>query len=125
MNNKRVAIALTAGLAAGLFCAYGTVLMVKKGQANFPVTAGILASIVYNRLLLGFIVGIADRIKLNCVLRGAIIGAIVSLALSIMPLVDGQSMGSLMLVAFGVVYGIIADVLATVFTKPKVDVNQA
>ena len=117
MNNKRVAIALAVGLAAGLFCAYGTVMLAEKGQANFPVTAGILASIVYNRLLLGFIVGIADHIKLNCVLRGAIIGAIVSLAMSIIPLVDGQGLGSLILVAFGVVYGIIADVLATLLAK--------
>lgn len=120
MNNKRVAIATALGLAWGLFCAYGLVMMVQKGKANFPVTAGIIASVVYNRVLLGFIIGIADHIKLNYVLRGALIGAIVSFAMSIIPLIDGQGIGSLTLVAFGVFYGVITDVLATKLAPTKV-----
>lgn len=117
MNNKRVAIALAVGLATGLFCAYGLVMMVQKGKANFPVTTGIIASVVYNRMLIGFVIGIADGIKLNAVLRGALIGAIISFAMSIVPVVEGQGLGGLTLVAFGVVYGIIADVLATLLAK--------
>jgi Na+/H+-dicarboxylate symporter len=117
MNIKRILIATIIGLACGLFCAYGTMMMAKRGGATFPVTTGILASIVYNRVLIGFVIGIGNSIKLHSVWRGALIGAIITMAMSIISIVDGNIMGGLILIGFGIVYGIIADVVATKFSK--------
>jgi len=71
---------------------------------------------VFNRILIGLVVGFADRIKLNCVLRGAVIGAVVSLMLGIFPLLNGDITSALTVIGFGVVYGVIADVVATKFS---------
>jgi hypothetical protein len=76
-----------------------------------PFSIFILLSIVYNRALIGFVIGIADGIKLHPVLRGAILGTIVSFAMTIPAFEQGA--GALILVPFGVVYGIIADFVAT------------
>ncbi|MDI6730693.1 MAG: hypothetical protein QMD06_04045 [Candidatus Altarchaeum sp.] len=113
MNTKRVLIATVIGLLCGLFCAYGTVSMENH---SFVITTGILASIVYNRILIGFVVGISDGIKLHPVIRGAIIGAGITMAMSIISIVDGDVIEGLVLILFGVVYGIIADVVATKFS---------
>jgi hypothetical protein len=90
MNAKRVAIATVIGFLCGLFCAYGTVMM---DDPSFMVTTGILVSIVYNRVLIGFVVGIGDGIKLHPALRGALIGIIISMAMSIMSIVDCTATG--------------------------------
>jgi H+/Cl- antiporter ClcA len=114
MNPKRVLIATIVGALCGVFCAYGT-SQIK--DPSFPVTAGVLASVFYNRLLIGFFVGLADNIKLHSVIRGALIGAIISLAMSIIPIIDGQAMGGITLLIAGIIYGILADVIATRFSK--------
>ncbi|MCW3135047.1 MAG: hypothetical protein N2V78_12070 [Methanophagales archaeon] len=103
MNTKRVVIATIIGTLCGLFCAYGTVL-------KFPGQFGILmlAAIVYNRALIGFVIGIADTIKVYSVIRGAILGAVVSTAMAI-----PAGMGGLTLMAFGIAYGAITDIIAT------------
>ena len=116
MNIKRVIVATAIGLLTGLFCAYGTIMLADKGELGFVLTTGILASIVYNRVLIGFLVGIADNIEMNTILRGALIGAIISMAMSIMSIIDGDAMVGLTIIGFGVVYGIIADVVATRFS---------
>ena len=67
--------------------------------------------------LIGLVIGIGDRIMLNCVLRGAIIGAVISLMMGIFPLLEGDTMSALTVIGFGVVYGIIADVVATKISK--------
>ncbi|KAF5427616.1 MAG: hypothetical protein C5S41_01270 [Candidatus Methanomarinus sp.] len=116
MNIKRVIIATAIGLLTGLFCAYGTVMLSDKGELDFVLTTGILASIVYNRILIGFVIGIADNIEIHTILRGAIIGAVISMGMGIMSLIDGDVIGGLTIIGFGVVYGIIADVVATKFS---------
>ena len=118
MNTKRILIATAIGFLCGLFCAYGTIMVVDKGELDPQLaTAGSLAFIVFNRILIGLVVGIGDRIKMNCVARGAIIGAVISLMIGIFPLLEGDIMSALTVIGFGVVYGIIADVVATKFSK--------
>ncbi len=103
MKTKRIIIATVVGLFCGIFCAYGTVW---KYPGRFGVL--ILASIIYNRALAGFVIGIADNIKLHPVVRGAVLGAVVSTAIAI-----PSGSGGLILIAFGVVYGVITDLAAT------------
>jgi hypothetical protein len=113
MNSKRIAIATTIGLLCGLFCAYATSKM-ENPATGAPFGIFILLATVYNRALIGFVIGIADGINLHPVLRGAILGAVVSFAMTIPAFEQGT--GALILVPFGVVYGIIADFLATKFS---------
>ncbi|MEA3230125.1 MAG: hypothetical protein U9P44_04365 [archaeon] len=116
MNTKRILIATAIGLLCGIFCAYGTVMMAEQSRLNLALTTGLLASIIYNRVLIGFAVGLADNIKLNTVLRGAVIGIVITMAMSIVSIVDGDFMSGMTLLAFGAAYGIIADVAATRFS---------
>ena len=113
MNTRRIVIATIIGALCGVFCAYG---MANMEDPTFPLTTGLLASTFYNRLLIGLFVGLGDNIRLHPVLRGGLIGAIITIAMSIYPIADGQPMGGIILLAFGVVYGIIADVVATRFS---------
>ncbi len=115
MNRKRILIALVIGIICGIFCAMGS-----AGVTN-PLTGEafgifILASIFYNRVLIGVGVGFADSIKLHPVLRGALVGIVVGFAGSIAAFEGGLYGGAILLV-FSVIYGIIADVVATHFSK--------
>ncbi len=112
MNGKRIAIATVIGLLCGLYCAYGTI-WIAESKPELVITTGLLALIVYNRILIGLFVGVADNIPLHPVFRGALIGAIISLAMAIMPMIDTGLTDGLTLIAFGVVYGLIADLVAT------------
>ena len=103
MNTKRILVATTLGLLCGLFCMYGTMM---KFPGQFSTM--ILVSIVYHRALMGFVIGIAENIKIKPVLRGAVLGAVVGMAMS---LTAGE--GAVILMVFSIVYGIIIDVVAT------------
>ena len=115
MNKKRVIISTIIGVLCGIFCS-GSIAM--NPNPGFPVTLGLLiGSLFYNRVLIGFVVGIADQINLHPVPRGGLIGAIITLTISLVPIIDGRPAGGLILLVFGVIYGIIADVIATRFSK--------
>jgi hypothetical protein len=115
MNTKRIAIATVIGLLCGLFCAYGTIWIAASKPA-LVLTTGLLAVVVYNRVLLGLVVGLGDDIPLHPVLRGALIGVIISLAMALMNMIDVGISDGVAFIAFGIVYGIIADVVATKFS---------
>ena len=115
MNAKRILIATTIGLLCGLFCASGT-LRIAESRPELVITTGFLALIVYNRILIGLFVGLGDNIPLHPVIRGVVIGALISMAMAIMPMIDMGITDGLTLIAFGVVYGVIADVIATRFS---------
>ncbi|MCK5176502.1 MAG: hypothetical protein KAQ92_02140 [Candidatus Aenigmarchaeota archaeon] len=106
MNTKRILIATAIGLLCGLFCLYGTIM---KFPGQFSTM--ILASIVYQRTLMGFVIGIAENIKITPVLRGAVLGAVVGMAMSL-----SAGEGAVILLAFSIVYGIIIDLVATKFS---------
>jgi len=65
----------------------------------------ILATIFYDRVLLGFVVGIAYGLKIHPLIRGAIIGAVVSLLIAI----SSGFTGGALLMGASVVYGITND----------------
>ena len=116
MNWKRLIVALVVGALCGLFCAYGTSQLDPEsiGIPGFEITFALLAATFYNRLLIGLVIGLSGGIvflkgKLaNAALRGAILGAIVTVAISFYG-------GAEILIVFGIIYGIIIDVAATKF----------
>lgn len=108
-NGKRMAISLIIAAFFGFFCAYGTSGVEIPG---FTITLEYLATIFYARLLIGFAIGLAggwvlvkSRVK-NAALRGGIIGAVVT------PVISFYG-GWEIFMLFGILYGIITDVVAT------------
>jgi hypothetical protein len=112
MNKKRLIIALIISALFGIFCAYGTSSVEIEG---FEITLPHLLTIFYARLLIGFFVGIAEHIELlknkyqNSVLRGAIFGIIASIVIAFYG-------GGEIFIAFGIIYGVITDVISTRFS---------
>jgi len=119
MHAKRFLVATALGVLAGAFCAYGTKMASDAGELGFIATTGIIGSVFYNRLLIGMFIGLLGFCKLHPIIRGAIAGIIVSMAIGITPLLDGEPMGAVVLVGAGLVYGIIIDLIATWVSKEK------
>jgi hypothetical protein len=101
MNVKRLVIATILGILCGIFCMYGA-------MTKFPGEFGTLAliGIVYNRALIGIVIGTSDNIDLHPALRGAVIGVVVSMAMAIFDAVW-------IVVGLGLVYGVLIDVVTT------------
>ena len=96
---------------------------VYTSQAPIPsewLTIEFLIYIFYNRLMLGFVLGISDNIKLienkygNSAIRRAIIGTILSVILIIIP-----GWAAISYLFAGTIYGIIIDMIATRFSKSE------
>ena len=104
MKIKRFIISLLIGALSGLFCISWTYLE----MSGFTTTIQYLLTILYNRLLIGFVVAVSESIKIfNKDPQNSIsIGAIISIGLYIQT-------GSLSFIPPGIVFGAIADFLAT------------
>ena len=61
---------------------------------------------MYNRTLIGIVIGIADNIDLHPALRGAVISVVVSMAMAIFD-------AAWILLGFGLVYGVLIDVVTS------------
>jgi len=112
MNIKRLVIALVIAAFFGLFCAYGTSAVEIEG---LEITIPYLLTIFYARLLIGFFVGIGDNVELtkkkyqNAAIRGGLFGLITSIVISFYG-------GGEFFIIFGIIYGIITDLIATRFS---------
>nr|QNO49462.1 hypothetical protein OCBBGKCP_00019 [Methanosarcinales archaeon ANME-2c ERB4] len=104
MNVKRFVIATILGILCGLFCMYGTM----TAFPEFAADTLFLIGIVYNRALIGVVIGISDNINLHPAIRGAVIGVVVSMAMAIF-----SAEGMLAVLGFGLVYGVLIDVVTT------------
>ena len=118
MKGKRMIIALVLAALFGIYCAYGTTEYMKTARVpGFEVTIEYLLPIFYNRVLMGFAVGLAGGVVLtrrkfaNAAIRGAILGAIFSLGISLY----GFLTGAYVFMIFGAIYGAVTDLAATRF----------
>lgn len=118
MDGRRVAITTAIGLLTGCYCAASLFIPAFKppGLAGEP-EAWWLAMLIIGRTSQGFVVGLADRINIPPALRGALIGAAMSLQLAMMPLFGPFKLGAALLMAAGIIYGIVEDVAATWITR--------
>ena len=107
INTRRIKISVALGVVAGAICLYRTLTSIPE-----VLTLPILATIFYDRVLLGFVVGIAYGLKIHPLIRGAIIGAVVSLLIAIPSGITGGAL----LMGAGVVYGTVTDLVATKFS---------
>jgi len=110
MQPKRLAITIVIGVLTGAWCAGSLLIMAPPGITPEP---WFMLMIFYCRVLQGMAIGFADGIPLSPVLRGAILGALFSLLLCIVPFFAHNYFGAAMLLLFGIIYGILADGIAS------------
>jgi hypothetical protein len=113
---KRVAITTIIGILTGLFCIGSLLVATPPGVIPEP---WFIVTILYGRIVQGFVIGIADGIPIHPVLRGAGLGAIMSLQLSFVPLFAHNLYGAGLLFVFGIIYGILADGIASWACREK------
>jgi hypothetical protein len=116
INRKRIAITTTIGILTGLYCA-GSLLVAAPPGTNPELW--FVATILYGRIVQGIVIGFADGIPLHPVLRGAGLGAMLSLWLCIMPFFAHNVLGAALLMVFGIIYGILADGIASWACREK------
>ncbi|MFP4177350.1 MAG: hypothetical protein ACLFTZ_01160 [Acholeplasmataceae bacterium] len=107
---KRMTIALAMGALLGVFCIIGA--SVRTGP-----DADYLFAFWYNRLLMGFVVGLLpfERVFRRMVARGALIGLFVSFAFY-----SATGYADLLGFAVGAVYGIIIEYASVRFVRSDV-----
>ena len=110
IQKTRIAITTAIGILTGIYCAGSLLVAAPPGVTPEPWFMGM---ILYGRIIQGFVIGFADGIPLRPVLRGAGLGAIFSLLLCIIPLSAHNYFGAVMLFIFGIIYGALADVIAS------------
>lgn len=113
INNKRILIGLLTGAILGVFCIIG--VGARIGYENYIFLIGMW----YNRVVMGLLIGLADNIQItkgdkNVLLRGALIGLIVSSAIFIST--EFRDVPSFFA---GIVYGVIIDYVASKYGKNK------
>jgi hypothetical protein len=107
MKNKRIVICTIGGLIAGLICSAGGILSGNIAEFSFFA----VASPFFNRLMLGFFIGIS-RLKINYLLHGILIGFLVSFINSVSFLQYGVR-GFLFFTTAGIIYGVLIEFFAT------------
>ncbi len=117
---KRIGFATLIGAILGIFCILGASGRVGGWSGNEVILIGLW----YNRVIMGLVVGFAGDLILikkgqrskwvNSTLRGALLGLIISLQFYL-------STNFLDLLGFlaGILFGIIIDILCTLFTQKK------
>ncbi len=112
MNTKRLLVGTGFGMLLGIFCILGVSQRIPTYVFN---DVSYLAAAWYNRVIMGIIIGLAGELELiknskttNSILRGAIIGAIVSVEFGIF----GQTL-EIMFFFAGIMFGVINDFLTT------------
>lgn len=118
VQKKRMAIATAIGILTGMFCAGSLLVAAPPGITPEP---WFVLTIFYSRMIQGIVIGFADGISLHPVLRGGGIGAIMSLQLCIVPLFAHNYIPALLLFVFGIIYGMLADGIASWMMRKKED----
>ena len=110
IRKKRILITTAIGIITGLYCAGSLLVFTPPGVTPEP---WFMVMIFYGRTIQGFVIGFADGIPLHPVVRGAALGAIFSLMICIVPLFAHNYTGAGLLFVFGIIYGVLADWIAS------------
>lgn len=104
---KRLKMSIIIGAILGVFCIIGA-------NTRFPLLGNELFFIAmwYNRVIIGLVIGLADKIKLKPSIRGLLIGLIISTAFYI-----STNLADLNGFIAGIVYGVIIDYTASKYSK--------
>lgn len=110
---KRVSIGLITGALLGILCIIGV-----GTRIGFPGNTVYLIGMWYNRVIMGLMIGLSDKIiliknnnKQNSILRGATIGLIVTTAILL-----STSFRDIPSFFAGIIYGVIIDYVSTSYS---------
>lgn len=109
---KRVILSVIGGVVCAIICTVGKI----KLNPAIPLPE-LFASAVFNRILLGFVIGIS-RLRMNYLLHGAFIGLIVTLAYSLSMLPEKEE-GFVIYTTVGVIYGILIELFIARFANDE------
>jgi hypothetical protein len=115
MKNKRLLICTIGGLLAGIICYSIAVLCGWIIEFSFFE----FVSILFNRLMLGFFIGIS-HLKINYLLHGILIGFLVSFINSV-SFLENDLKGFLLYTIAGIIYGFLIELFATKVFKAKIE----
>jgi hypothetical protein len=109
-NQKRIVLGLLSGAILGILCIIGV-----GTRVGFSGNLVYLIGMWYNRVIMGLVIGLSGKIiiiennlKQNSILRGAILGLVVTSAIFL-----STSFKDIPSFLVGVVYGIIIDYVST------------
>lgn len=111
-NKKRLIIALISGALLGVICVVGVSL-----RLGFDGNELFILATWYNRFIIGLVIGLAGEItlikgKFNSIIRGLLLGLIISLALFL-----STGLRDTLGFVAGLAYGIIIDYIASKYSK--------
>ena len=112
-NQKRITVSVLTGAFLGIFCIIGV-----GTRIGFNGNIVYLIGMWYNRVIMGLLVGLSGEMNLiekhneNTILRGAIIGLLVTTAILL-----STSFKDIPSFFAGIIYGIIIDYVSTKYSK--------
>lgn len=104
---RRLAVSLLVCTAGGVLCL--VFVLWRMG----PNPMGMALSILYERFLIGAAIGFGGGLRLRPVVRGGLLGLLLSFVWSIVFLSQGRIVLAIVHCVFGIIYGGVADVLAS------------
>lgn len=121
MNVKRLIISVILGIVFGILCGSGAFILL-QGITEIPNLTMYIAGAFYNRIIIGFLVGFAEELKIykekdniiNSIIRGAILGIIVSSGFAFFNVYV-----NLLFFIMGIIFGIGNDVISTRFSSSE------
>jgi hypothetical protein len=116
INKKRIAITTAIGILTGLYCTGSLFVFAPPGITPEP---WFMVMIFYSRTIQGFLIGFADKVPLHWAIRGGGIGALMSIQLCIIPLSYHNYSGAILLLVAGIIYGLLADGIASRLVRVK------
>ena len=108
---KRLLLSISGGIICAILCAVGRKTLVPSITLSALVTSAIA-----NRVLIGFVIGI-NRLKINYLLNGMLIGLLVTLSYSIGMIFDNNIQGFIIFTAVGIIYGLLIEIFVTKICK--------
>ena len=104
---KRLMMSILVCTAGGVLC----FIFVMRRMGENPL--GMALSIFYERFLIGLSIGFCGSIRLRPWVRGGLLGILFSLLWSLVFLCEGRILLAMVHCVVGIIYGIIADLLAS------------
>ncbi len=110
VNPKRIIVATTFGIVAGIICLIGAISL------NLEIDALRLIFIIVNRTLIGFVIGIS-ALRMKWVLHGLLLGEIVGLPFFLFDLMEVDLSIALGVLIINGLFGIMIEFFTTIVFK--------
>ena len=115
----RLIVSIVLGFIFGIICWLSTRSSPRicKEELDLAMALGI----IFNRAMIGFVIGISGLKRLNFLVHGIIVGLVVTLPMSIYPLAGGEITGFILLEVAGAVYGLLIELIVTKLFRAPIE----